>query len=230
MRLAFSPQTHTYTADGRVLPSVTQILRAVGLYDSYAFAEPHHRYRGQAIHQCSAIIDMGGVVESISAPPHLAQVRDDILNGYLPAFVAFKERTRWQGRIWECPMVQTVLGFGGSFDAVGECGDEVVLLDLKSGVMPPLVPAQLAFYWLLITTGTPINPDHAGYQWLQQVIADKRPVQRWALRLEKTGKDTLFTETAKSESFNSPKWDSLAKSSINLYNMKAAYGLLEERK
>lgn len=226
--LRFDSATHTYTSDGRRQPSVTEILRAVGLYDSYQFAESHHKYRGHAVHAGAAMLDMGGQPTLGPVPSHLAQVAEDIVNGYWPAFSAFKERTGWQGRIWECPFVDPLRGYGGTFDAVGEMGGEIVLLDLKSGVLPELVPVQLAMYWLLATQGKPTNDDHAGLPWLCEVLASKCPVKRMALRLEKSGKDTLYSQTTKGEDYSSQKWVQVANSVLNLYTIRQQYGLIEK--
>ncbi len=226
----FNPATHVYAIDGRPLPSVTQILRATGIYSDYAFAESHHKYRGSAVHAGAAILDMNGVPQLGPVPAHLQTVADEIVNGYWPAFSRFKERTGWQGRIWECPMVHPTYGFAGCFDVVGECGDEIVLLDVKSGVMPEAIPAQLALYWLLITTGLPVDENHAGLEWLRSVVAEKRPVQRWGLRLEKSGKDTVYTQTSKGESYSAPRWDTLARSLLNVYTVRAQFGLLAKER
>ena len=228
MRPSFNPATHVYSDGQRQVPSNTEILRAVGIYGSYQFAESHHKYRGHAVHAGAAILDMGGTAKLGPVPAALQTVADDIVNGYWPAFSRFKERTGWQGRIWECPMVDMLRGYGGTFDTVGEMGDDVVLLDLKSGVLPDMVPVQLALYWLLITQGTPVNEEHPGLAWLREVVKSGRPVKRMALRLTKDGKDTLFSATSNGESYDSPKWLAVANSALNLYTVRASYGLLEK--
>ncbi len=228
MKPTFDPIYHRYSTGDRVVPSVTEILRAVSLYGSFQFAEDVHRWRGTAVHQFCAIADFGGTPVLGAVAPQFKQVADDIVNGYGAAFMRFKERTKWQGRIWEMPAVHGLLGYGGCFDSVGEMGDDVVLLDLKSGSMPSLVPAQLAMYWLLITEGTPVDEEHPGLDWLREVVKSGRPVKRMALQLSKDGKDTLFSETSKGDSFSSPVWLSVARSAINLYNIRAKYGTLDK--
>jgi hypothetical protein len=230
LNLSFNASDHSYWADGRQFPSVTQILKAVGIYSDFHFQESHHKYRGHAVHAGAAILDMGGVPELGPVPAHLKQVGEDIVNGYWPAFSRFKERTGWQGRIWECPIIDPVRGYAGCFDSVGEMGDDVVLLDVKSGVLPEMVPVQLALYWLLIGEGLPVNPQHPGLRWLEDVIKSGRPVKRMALRLTKDGKDTLFTQTSKCEDYSSPRWIQVTRSILNVYTIRASYGLLEERR
>ncbi len=202
----------------------------MGIYGSYQFVESHHKYRGHAVHAGSAILDMGGVPQLGPVPQHLQQVADDIVNGYWPAFTRFKERTGWQGRIWECPFVDPVRMYGGTSDTWGEMpGEEaVILLDVKSGVLPEMVPVQLALYELLAKNGVPVDQEHPGLGWLQATIKSGRPIKRMALRLTKDGKDTLFTQTSKGEDYSSPKWLAVASSLLNLYAVKSQYNLFDK--
>jgi len=227
---SFDSATHVYHDGQRRVPSVTEILRTMGIYSSYGFAEPHHKYRGSAVHAGCAILDLGGSPQLGPVPAHLQQVADEIVNGYWPAFTRFKERTRWQGRIWECPIVDPLRGYGGTFDSVGEMGDDIVLLDVKSGVLPEMVPIQLALYDLLIRNGTPTDENHPGLAWLREAIASGRPIKRMALRLTKDGRDTLFCETAKREDYSSPRWIAVANSILNVYAIRSQYGLLEKER
>lgn len=227
--LSFNPATHVYAAGSRVLPSVTEILRAVGIYDSYHFATRIHAFRGSAVHAGAAIIDMGG-------EPHLGYQRNgnaevarvaSEIPMYWDAYRSFKARTGFQGRIWECPMANSSAGYAGTFDAVGEIGDEVVLLDLKSGTLPDMVPVQLWAYADLIERGTPINPDHPGLPWLREVVKSKRPIRKMAVRLERDGKDTLFSRCPKNVAYDDPMWASAWRSVLNTFILRSNYGLLE---
>lgn len=226
MRLAFHPETHTYEVDGQAKPGVTTIMRHAGLYSDYGFAEPHHKYRGSAVHAGSAILDLGGVPQLGPVPRHLQSVADDIVQGYWPAFSRFKERTKWQGRIWECPLIDPVRGYGGCFDSVGEMDGEPTLIDLKSGTMPDMVPVQLALYWLLATKGLPVSEKHPGWAWLKDLVASGHPVKRVAVRLERDGKWTMYSQTKRGESYDAPKWLVAASSILNLHAVRSDYGLL----
>ena len=229
MVLQFHEGRHEYTVDGRRQASVTEILRAVGVYDSYAFAEPHHKYRGTAVHAGAAIIDMGGRPQLAPVPKHLQPVADDIVNRYWPAFERFKAATGWQGRVWECPFIDPLRSYAGCFDSVGEMGGEYWLLDVKSGTLPEMVPVQLAMYWLLATKGQAVDEQHPGLEWLRAIIQSGAPVRRMALRLEKTGKYTVSTQTTKGEDYSAAKWLHVASSVLNVYAVKASYGLIEKR-
>ncbi len=220
---------HTYRSDGKVLGSTTGILRECGLYSDYSFAAGHHRWRGGAVHHGCALIDMGASPR-IAAPPELQHVADEVTNGYWPAFSQWKKRTGWQGFCWECALVLPGY-FGGCFDAVGMFNNTppLILADIKSGVLPAMVPVQLASYLDLIRRGTPVDPEHPGWPLVQEMVRSGVPVRRIAVRLEKSGKDSMFSQDAKGVSYDAPVWDSLWRSVLNVYTAKANYGLLTER-
>lgn len=231
MKLEFREATHEYYCDGRRLPSVTGVMRTAGLTSSYGFDDPIHALRGHAVHYGCAIIDQGGE-PSVAPPvrhaqnPDYIQVVKDIHDGYWPAYRAFKARTGFQGRIYECPMVHPYLGYAGTFDVCGEVGEELWLLDLKSGALPELVPVQLAAYDMLIRDGFPVDPEHFGYRWLKQKIAKGRKLIRKAVRLQKDGTATLFSETKRREDYNARVFDTIWASAISIYNARSMYGLL----
>jgi hypothetical protein len=229
MKPSFDSRTHTYSTGDRVVPSVTEILRAVGVYGSYEFAADVHRWRGTAVHQYCAITDLGGKPVLGPVAPQFQQVADDIVNGYGRAFEKFKDRTGWQGKTWEVCFVDPIRGYGGTQDTWGEMPNEpaAILLDLKSGMLPELVPVQLVLYELLVRHGVAVDEEHPGLEWLREVIKSGRPIKRMALRLEKSGKDTLYTATSKGESYDSPKWLAVANSVLNLYNLKTTYNLFD---
>lgn len=228
--LSFDQVTHTYRDGRRVLPSVTEILREMGIYGSYQFAESHHKYRGSAVHAGSAILDAGGTPQLGAVPAHLQSVADDIVNGYWPAFSAWRSRTGFRGRIWECPYADPVLGYAGCFDTAGEVGDEIWFVDLKSGTLPEMVPVQLWAYEHLIRHGKPINQDHPGLPWLLDAVNSGRRLRKKAVRLEKTGRDTMTEATSKGQPYDDPTFSAAWKSCLNLYNLKTGYNLLGERR
>lgn len=230
-RLEFLPDVHEYRIDGMRIPSVTGIMRTCSLTVDYAFADKIHAFRGTAVHHGCALIDQGGspwfeVGGQMAGDPEYVKVANDINTGYLPAYRAFKERTGFQGRIYECVMVHEALRFGGTFDAVGEAGDEVWLIDLKSGVLPELVSVQLAAYEMLIRHGVPVDSEHPGLEWLREVVKSGRKIHRKAVRLERDGTDTLFSQTSKGCHYDSRTFDTAWSAAISIYNLRATYNLL----
>lgn len=238
-RLSFNIEEHEYRIDGYRVPSVTGVMRIMGLVSSFSFDDPIHSFRGHAVHHGCALID-----QNIQPPPwfvikddvispadpkysEYVQVASDINHGYLPAYRAFKARTGFQGFCYECVMFHPVLRFGGTFDVIGECGDEIWLVDLKSGVLPELVPVQLSAYEMLIRNGVPLHGDHAGFDWVKQIVLQgERKIRRVAVRLTKDGTDTMFSETSKGTSYDSREFDNSWKAAISLYNMRQSYGFL----
>lgn len=228
MILSFSPNTHIYAVDGTPKPSTTKILTTLGIYSSHEFSEDYHSWRGTATHEGARIIDGGGSPH-ISGPSDLQQVIDDINNGFLPAFRSWKTRTKFQGVCWECPMIDAVAGFGVTFDVIGRFGNspELILVELKSGMMPAMVPVQLAAQVAAIRKGSPVNPEHPGWAQVNELVRSGIPIRRCAVRLEKTTKDTMYTETAKGVSFDDPSWDVAWRSALNVFHLLSNNNLLK---
>lgn len=80
--LTFDADTHTYRLDGRVLPSVTQVLERTGLVD-YSFLPPATRdmalARGRAVHEAIAL-DLEGDLDESSL-----EGQDGSIAGYIEA-------------------------------------------------------------------------------------------------------------------------------------------------
>ncbi len=55
--LTFDPATHTYRLDGKVIPSVTQVLRGAGIIHVSDFCTGPER--GSLVHRACALLDMG---------------------------------------------------------------------------------------------------------------------------------------------------------------------------
>ena len=69
MTLSFDPAVHEYRANGRLVPSVTQILEAVGLIDYSYLPWPTRQMaldRGRAVHEAIAL-DLAGDLDEESA-------------------------------------------------------------------------------------------------------------------------------------------------------------------
>jgi hypothetical protein len=67
--LSFTPETHEYRINGRLVPSVTQILEAVGLIDYSHIPWPTRQMaleRGRAVHEAIAL-DLAGDLDEESA-------------------------------------------------------------------------------------------------------------------------------------------------------------------
>ena len=119
--LTFNETSHEYRIDGRIVPSVTQIVNAV-LQPDYSHCGPWHMERGTAVHRAAELIGLG---------KHLAPVCNAIA-GYVDAV------RRWYA---EHPEV-VVLGvemrvharsYAGTLDLLASDSKGPFLLDWKCG-------------------------------------------------------------------------------------------------
>jgi hypothetical protein len=140
----FDEATHTYAVAGRVLPSVTQILKAVGIIDDSYYA-PGSDERGTAIHLACQLDDEGDLDES---------TLDPAIRPYLNAWREFRATLDNHDlmRI-EQRLADPVLGFAGTIDRIVPFNAiRAEIIDIKSGAPEPWHAIQLAAYQLLAKT------------------------------------------------------------------------------
>lgn len=138
--LKFNAATHTYTCRGKVIPSVTQIISAVGLYE-FDFVSRQTlavaAERGRVVHECVELFERGELDES-SVDPELA--------GYFEAYLecrkvhAFPPPVAIEERVFSEPYQ-----YAGTLDQEFP-GDW--LNDIKTGPPSPVHGLQLSGYWL----------------------------------------------------------------------------------
>ena len=138
--LTFDPETHTYRMEGEIIPSVTQILKDVGLIDT-TFFSPEHAERGTRIHEATVFWDETGM-------------DDDTLpeewTGYLSAWKKFREETGFVPSHIEQAFCSDQ-GYAGTVDRIGKTHKiNPLLLDIKTGPSQPWHRLQLAAYALLV--------------------------------------------------------------------------------
>lgn len=226
MTLSFDSLTHTYAVDGKSLPSVTGILRACGLTGQYEFRDPIHAMRGTAVHEGAALIISGvrkyPTLEPLRSPhSHNAayvQVHGEI-DGYWEAVRAAKAMIKFSGCVYEARFIDPVRGCAGTFDFGAYVASANQLWDIKSGMYPVMTPVQICAYEDLARRGLPINPDHPGLPWLQELVKSGQPIERCGLRLEKTGRFTAYYECPKGRPYTSPMWMSAWRSALCLYTL-----------
>lgn len=137
--IEFNPETHEYRVDGEVYPSVTQILKAVGLIDARWYKESG-RLRGEAVHEVTALIDRG-VIDAYAD-------FDEEIAGFVQAWVAFREEMGARPIYIEEPRY-SLRGFAGTLDRVMEAQGDQWLIDLKTGKPEDWHGIQLSAYWEL---------------------------------------------------------------------------------
>lgn len=138
--LCFNEERHEYSVNGRIIPSVTQIISAVGLYEfDYVSRETLAiaAERGRIVHTCVEWYEKGELDES-SIDPELTGYFEAYLDcrmvNSFPAPVAIEER-----------VYSEQYGYAGTLDQ--EFPDDW-LNDIKTGLPSPVHGLQLSGYWL----------------------------------------------------------------------------------
>lgn len=138
MSLTFDADTHTYRWNGRVTPSVTQILKPLTDFSSVppdvlAAASAF----GTAVHKCCELNDLGTLDESCLDPA---------LVPYLKAWRNFSADHAVKWSHIEKPL-HSGMGFCGTADRFGIVDGQLSVVDIKStAAIYPAVGLQLAAY------------------------------------------------------------------------------------
>lgn len=147
----FDEATHTYTVDGRPVPSVTQVLQAVGIVD-YSHIPPGTRKwaleRGRMVHLYTQYDDQ-------------AMLDDSVVDPHVAPFLAAWRRFRLESGF--TPDLIEHRGYNASFDYAGMLDRRGtlpkfgrVMLDIKTNHAEEWVRLQLAGY-------SAFFPDPASY-------------------------------------------------------------------
>ena len=141
-KVQFDEATHTYTLDGKELPSVTHIIRYLAV-DKANNADQNMaliaRERGSAVHEATVMYDYSG------------EIPDDFPTEYAPYMEAYVQFCRDYCIKWELiehQMGNETLGFAGTLDRFGVIDDKLCILDIKTSykVDIPSLSAQLTAY------------------------------------------------------------------------------------
>lgn len=134
MSLEFDAATHTYRLGGVVVPSVTQVLNALGMTPTYPDVE-FYRARGRAVHRATELFDSGKL-----------KLVDERLLGYLDSWKAFLYATKFIPTLIEHRVVSETFQYAGTIDRYGTIGGDPALVDIKSGDIAPYAALQTAAY------------------------------------------------------------------------------------
>lgn len=165
-KVQFDEATHTYTLNGKELPSVTHIIRYLAV-DKANSADPNMaliaRERGSAAHEATVMYDYSG------------EIPDDFPAEYAPYLEAYVQFIRDYNPQWT--LVEHIMGsdadgmgYAGTLDRFGLVDGQFALLDIKTSykVDIPSLSAQLAAYSKLLREEQPIlNGDHVDLYGLQ---------------------------------------------------------------
>jgi hypothetical protein len=139
--LTLDEVTHEYRADGQRLISVTQVLDAHGLYRGTDWMLPEHREYGHAVHLACEYHDRGSFEEFDWDPIIFAPVE---------SWREFKRATGFKPILIEEKMASKIYRFAGRPDVVGWIGDELWIIDRKTGGIQKCSKYQTGGYHLLL--------------------------------------------------------------------------------
>ena len=133
----FDEENHVYRLGGNQLPSVTQIIRDLGLTPNFP-AGPY-RVRGRAVHKACELYDQG-VLDQFELAPAIM--------GYVNAWIAVSKEFGW---VWDAQGIEyrlydPIKMVAGTIDRVGMWGGKPLILDIKSGSAGREAALQTAAY------------------------------------------------------------------------------------
>jgi hypothetical protein len=139
MKNNFDAEKHEYRIDGRIVPSVTQVIQ--GVFGSSPWWSEYHAEVGTALHGACHILNSGQEIDPASIDDAIA----GRLAGYrkflkdLNPFVLYAEHQVYSGRNQ----------FAGTIDMILESNSVVTLADIKSSYHPT-AKIQLGGYKILL--------------------------------------------------------------------------------
>lgn len=137
--LEFNSETHTYTFNGCVVPSVTQILKSTGFIDT-TFYKNDAAERGTYIHSVLEAIDKN--------PTKTVEYVPDV-NGYVEAWERFKRESGITFLEIEQKVFSSKFQYAGTIDRIGNLGGQITIIDIKTGAFQHWHSLQTAAYELL---------------------------------------------------------------------------------
>ena len=173
--LAFDHDSHTYTWNGKVVPSVTQLLEYMRFSPDYSMVDPDvlaaAANRGTRIHK--------GIELSILGKEHGVELDKDQVEG-IENFEGFCKKYHFTPLVPERQMYSEKYMFAGTCDLEGEMDGELWLIDFKtSWSLSPWVLFQLEAYRVL----------------RNEYVKEAKPISKvGALHLPKTGGFRFYPE------------------------------------
>ena len=119
MTLSFDSASHTYTDAGRVLPSVTQIIRAV--FGDVSYGTDWHLERGRAVHACYAMLARE---EKFDPDPRCTPWIEGWLKWYAEVRPVILSVER--------PVSSCIAAYAGTADLIAEIDGKCTIVDFKN--------------------------------------------------------------------------------------------------
>jgi len=204
--LQFDAASHAFTWRGQPVPSVTQVLRDMGLQTNWFKDDPRYRERGSAVHLAAQLI-CEGVFDRDGTHPDLLPYTDGF-----ERFVADTGFRALPGG--ETPVYSASLKLAGIPDMPGVMpGGQRWLLDIKTGEAAPRgVELQLALYRLMLGAAVDVNGE--------EVAMEFNAVK--CLLLPKSGQYRLID-------CSDARWLKYAQDAVGLWWLRKSWGLLNGR-
>lgn len=142
--IEFNEEEHIYKQDGNIYPSVTQILKRVGIIDSAWYSEESAQ-RGIEIHK---------IIEKIGSrvdPLVIFDIDDEYL-GYINAYLKFLNDNKPVIIEKEEPRININLGYAGKPDIIAWLNNKKCIIDIKTGSQEKWHGIQLSAYKLLLAS------------------------------------------------------------------------------
>jgi len=136
----YDHESHSYRANGMVIPSVTQIL-AVSRFSDMSFVTQNALERGTRIHRLTEQFDRFSL--------RMDQVmKQDV--PFVTAWIEFKMATGFKPALIEYPAWHPQFHYGGTPDRVGQIGRTWYVVEIKTNSAPKSTGIQLAAYEMLM--------------------------------------------------------------------------------
>lgn len=149
--LTFHDPSHTYRLNGKVVPSVTQIMRSLGIGPDFSQVPPdvlrRAAERGTEVHRLTAMMDRGEFTADTVFDPNY--------EGYLDGWARFLGMNEWEPMLIEEPLGSEEDDDAGTIDRFGILNGRPTILDLKTGLYHPSFEMQVngGYRLLLIRNG-----------------------------------------------------------------------------
>lgn len=143
MTLAFQEDNHEYKLDGNIIPSVTQIIQGAGLINLDFIPKDLLEEKadlGKKVHKATELYDVDNL-----------QIDDlhETLRNYLDQWIKFRRDYNFTPELIEVEYFHPLYRFAGRIDRVGEIGNKLSIIDIKTGTKQKTHAIQTAGYKIL---------------------------------------------------------------------------------
>lgn len=143
-QLQFVAEGHRYTLNGVQIPSVTQVIDALGMAPLYPPGP--YRVRGTVVHEATGLFDRGIEFEA-----------GDVILGYVESYRKALANFPFEWEAIEERLFDSSLLFAGTIDRRGRLRGKKVIADIKTGQTGRETALQTAGYAIL--AGDPLTYD-----------------------------------------------------------------------